>query len=276
MNSNYNYDWNQHGDQSLHSVHGEIHAGPHSIPAHSDNNFNGNDDSGAFVAAGTAGQQGFDVRSLGLTEQELHATGLFPSSVNVGRQLPLDQYKINYDPNPIVIRKQIPMEMPTYKQQVIVRYLRPPTPPSPGPLIIKEVRDPQPEPAPPLVIRTRAPREKTPPPIVIREAPPTMPHVDRNPQYVTRVVPSNPGQFSQNQNYAAFQQASFNQNPYNSFSGGNFQYGQVQQTVNNHSYGMQPSSWMTEVVSDNGATTTAPPELLDTVYRVFNNHLPRI
>lgn len=62
------------------------------------------------------------MRSLGLTEQELHATGLFPSSVNVGRQLPLDQYKINYDPNPIVIRKQIPMEMPTYKQQVIVRY----------------------------------------------------------------------------------------------------------------------------------------------------------
>lgn len=39
-----------------------------------------------------------------------------------GRQLPLDQYKINYDPNPIVIRKQIPMEMPTYRQQVIVRY----------------------------------------------------------------------------------------------------------------------------------------------------------
>jgi hypothetical protein len=27
----------------------------------------------------------------------------------------------------------------TYKQEVAVRYLRPPTPPPPGPLIIKEV-----------------------------------------------------------------------------------------------------------------------------------------
>jgi len=124
-------DWNQHqsGDTSLHSVHGEIHAGPHSIPAHADSSVDpsllagmNTDDSGAFVKAGTAGQQGFDVRSLGLSEQELQATGLHPSFLNTGRQLPLDQYKINYDPNPIVIRKQIPMEMPTYKQQVIVRY----------------------------------------------------------------------------------------------------------------------------------------------------------
>ena len=74
------------------------------------------------MAAGTAGQQGFDVRSLGLSEQELRETGLHPSFLNTGRQLPLDQYKINYDPNPIIIRKQIPVEMPTYKQQVIVRY----------------------------------------------------------------------------------------------------------------------------------------------------------
>jgi hypothetical protein len=28
----------------------------------------------------------------------------------------------------------------TYKQEVAVRYLRPPTPPPPGPLIIKEVK----------------------------------------------------------------------------------------------------------------------------------------
>lgn len=114
-----NLDWNSHPDQSLHSVHGQVHAGPHSIPTHSDN---GQEDSGAFVAAGTAGQQGFDVRTLGLTEQELQATGLHPSMIHQGRQLPLDQYKINYDPNPIIIRKQIPIEMPTYKQQVIVRY----------------------------------------------------------------------------------------------------------------------------------------------------------
>ena len=129
-------DWNQqqngqyvHGDTSLHSVHGQVHAGPHSIPAHTDGAIDPNllnnpstDETGAFVAAGTAGQQGFDVRSLGLSEQELRETGLHPSYLNMGRQLPLDQYKINYDPNPIIIRKQIPVEMPTYKQQVIVRY----------------------------------------------------------------------------------------------------------------------------------------------------------
>jgi hypothetical protein len=129
-------DWNQqqnghysNGDTSLHSVHGQIHAGPHSVPAHTDNgidpsllNGNNNDDTGAFVAAGTAGQQGFDVRTLGLSEQELKEIGLLPSSLHTGRQLPLDQYKINYDPNPIIIRKQIPIEVPTYKQQVIVRY----------------------------------------------------------------------------------------------------------------------------------------------------------
>ena len=114
-------DWQQ-GDTSLHSVQGQVHAGPHSIPAHSDNGQQFNDESGAFVSAGTAGQQGFDVRTLGLTEQELQATGLHPSLIGHGHQLPLDQYKINYDPNPIIIRKQIPIEMPTYKQQVIVRY----------------------------------------------------------------------------------------------------------------------------------------------------------
>ena len=136
-------DWNQpqdshyrNRDTSLHSVHGEIHAGPYSIPTHADNGVdpnllnsltsntvhNNNDDSGAFIAAGTAGQQGFDIRSLGLSEQELKEIGFHPSLTQSGRQLPLDQYKINYDPNPIVIRKQMPVEMPTYRQQVIVRY----------------------------------------------------------------------------------------------------------------------------------------------------------
>ena len=138
MSANYNYgkkarreerksveerclDWQQ-GERSLHSVQGQVHAGPHSVPAHSDSGHQLNDETGAFVSAGTAGQHGFDVRTLGLTEQELQATGLHPSLLGTGRQLPLDQYKINYDPNPIIIRKQIPMEMPTYKQQVIVRY----------------------------------------------------------------------------------------------------------------------------------------------------------
>ncbi|CAF2482099.1 unnamed protein product [Rotaria sp. Silwood2] len=347
MKSNYEYNWNQQqadlyssGDTSLHSVHGEIHAGPHSIPAHTDNgidpnllnnNNKNNDDSGAFVTAGTAGQQGFDVRTLGLSEQELKATGLHPSLTQNGRQLPLDQYKINYDPNPIIIRKQIPVEMPTYKQQVIVRYLRPPTPPSPGPLIIKEIREPQPAAAPPIVIRTRAPREKTPPPIVIREAPPNLPHIDTNPQYVTRVVRNNESSYSsppfrqqqqqqprqyqqyqqqqqqqqyqqQKQQYQQQQQQQYQQyqqypqqrqqyqqqqqpyQQYGSFDNAAVNYDQFNDIQIGNQYGsglnnfggQQQPKWITEVVSSNGTTSTAPPHILDDVYRALNNQLPRV
>jgi hypothetical protein len=292
MTTNYEYDWNQHqngqyshGDTSLHSVHGQIHAGPHSIPAHTDNgldpnllNKQNNNATGAFVSAGTAGQQGFDVRSLGLSEQELRETGLHPSFLNTGRQLPLDQYKINYDPNPIIIRKQIPVEMPTYKQQVIVRYLRPPTPPSPGPLIVKEVREPQPAAAPPLVIRTRAPRERTPPPIIIREAPPQLPQVDTNPQYVTRVVRhtessylSPPQQQQQYQHYESFGNGTVNYDQFNDLQTGN-PYGNGINPFGNQ----QEPNWVTEVVSDNGTTSAAPPHLLDHIYRAINNQLPRV
>jgi len=300
MTTKYEYDWNQHqnghylnGDTSLHSVHGQVHAGPHSIPAHADNGIdpsllNGrkNDDSGAFVAAGTAGQQGFDVRTLGLSEQELRDIGLHPSSIQTGRQLPLDQYKINYDPNPIIIRKQIPIEAPTYKQQVIVRYLRPPTPPSPGPLIIKEVREPQAAAAPPLVIRTRAPREKTPPPIIIREAPPHVPQIDTNPRYVTRVARHtessylSPHQQQQYQSYDSFGNGTVNYNQFNGiqntnpysnganpYSNGTNHYGEQQQ---------QQTAWVSEIVSNNGTTSAASAHFLDDVYRAINNQLPRV
>jgi len=291
MTTNYQYDWSQHqnGDTSLHSVHGQVHAGPHSIPAHTDTGIYPNvlnntniDDSGAFVAAGTAGQQGFDVNTLGLSEQELKQTGLHPSLMQNGRQLPLDQYKINYDPNPIIIRKQIPVEMPTYKQQVIVRYLRPPTPPSPGPLIIKEVREAQAAPAPPLVIRTRAPREKTPPPIVIREAPPPVPHVDTNPQYVTRVVRHTESSYSSPPQPQQQQQKQYQH--YESYGSGTINYDQFNAVQTRNQYtneinqfgDQQQQAWVTEIVSDNGATSAAPPHLLDHIYRAINNNLPRV
>ena len=61
------------------------------------------------------------------------------------------------------------------EQQVSVRFLRPPTPPPPGPLVIKQVREKQPPPQPPLVINERPPRSVTPPPLVLRERPPTPP-----------------------------------------------------------------------------------------------------
>lgn len=138
-----------------------------------------------------------------------------------------------------------------YFHAFLFELVRPPTPPSPGPLIVKEVREPQPAAAPPLVIRTRAPREKTPPPIVIREAPPQQPYVDRNPQYVTRVVRqgesssySSPPQ--QYQQYQSFDNGTINYDQFNDLQTGN----------------QQESAWVTEVVSGNGSTSAAPQHLL--------------
>ncbi len=147
--------------------------------------------------------------------------------------------------------------------------VRPPTPPSPGPLIVKEIREPQPAAAPPLVIRTRAPREKTPPPIIIREAPPHLPHVDTNPQYVTRVVrhtdssyssppqPPPPQQQQQYQHYESFGNGTINYDQFNGLQTGN------PYTNGKNQFGnQQETAWVTEVVSDNGTTSAAPPHLL--------------
>lgn len=71
-----------------------------------------------------------------------------------------------------------------------------------------------------------------------------MPHVDRNAHYVTRVV-------RHERTNADFQP----------------QFQRVEPNENN---------WFTELVSDNGATSAAPPHLLDDIYRAFNNHLPRM
>jgi len=99
-------------------------------------------------------------------------------------------YKINFDPNPQIIRKHA-NDAVTYKQEVAVRYLRPPTPPPPGPLIIKEVRNPALPAAPPIVIRQRPPRPATPPPLIIRERPP-QPPAQLAPKLVTKPLPPPP------------------------------------------------------------------------------------
>lgn len=41
-------------------------------------------------------------------------------------------------PPPVVLRKTLPNNQVTYQQNVLVRYLQPPTPPPPGPLIIRK------------------------------------------------------------------------------------------------------------------------------------------
>ncbi|CAF0774180.1 unnamed protein product [Rotaria sp. Silwood1] len=72
--------------------------------------------------------------------------------------------------NPQVIYKPNNQEV-VYKQNIMVRWLKPPTPPPPAPIIIREIRAPT-ETQPPIVCRQMPPCPPTPPPIIIREKPP--------------------------------------------------------------------------------------------------------
>lgn len=87
---------------------------------------------------------------------------------------PLSKYEINNDPNPEIIYKQPKQEI-EYMQELAIRYLRPPTPPAPGDIIIVQEENSHVPPAPPLIIRQQPARPVTPPPLIIREAPPTAP-----------------------------------------------------------------------------------------------------
>ncbi len=80
-----------------------------------------------------ANEQQVGGADAGIVQQYAGATG------QLAQQQGQNGYKINFDPNPQIIRKHAG-DAVTYKQEVAVRYLRPPTPPPPGPLIIKEVR----------------------------------------------------------------------------------------------------------------------------------------
>ena len=86
--------------------------------------------------------------------------------------IPIDQYRLNDDPNPEVIRKRL--DKVRYTQEMGVRYLNPPPPPKHGDLIIRERQSTMPL-APPLIVRQEGQRSSTPPPIIYREAPPCPP-----------------------------------------------------------------------------------------------------
>jgi hypothetical protein len=110
--------------------------------------------------------------------------------VNQQYRTDINQYQLNEDPNPEHIRRQN-NDRVTYRQDVAIRYLQPPTPPPPGPVIVREIRAPQLPQAPPLVIRQRPPVPSTPPPIVIRERPPVPPCVEPS-RVVNKYLPAPP------------------------------------------------------------------------------------
>ncbi len=89
-------------------------------------------------------------------------------------KIPLHKYPINDDPTPEIIKKKLNKQI-EYVQEMAVRYLRPPTPPQPGEIIIKQEANKQTPPAPPLIIRQQPARPSTPQPLIIRESPPKPP-----------------------------------------------------------------------------------------------------
>ena len=88
--------------------------------------------------------------------------------------IPISNYTINEDQEPEILKKKSQQKL-EYIQELAIRYLKPPSPPSPGEIIIQQEPNICPNPAPPLIIRQQPARPLTPEPLVIREAPPELP-----------------------------------------------------------------------------------------------------
>jgi len=88
--------------------------------------------------------------------------------------LNISEYRIHEDNNPQVIQKRYAGSV-EFVQELAIRYLRPPTPPAAGEIIISMEPNSAIGPAPPLIIRQVGGRASTPEPLVFREAPPQPP-----------------------------------------------------------------------------------------------------
>jgi hypothetical protein len=104
-------------------------------------------------------------RGIWLNKQEVNA---WRGDLNIS------EYKIYEDRNPQVIEKRYEQVF-EYVQELAIRYLRPPTPPTAGEIVITMEPNVATGPAPPLIIRQAAARAATPEPLVLREAPPQPP-----------------------------------------------------------------------------------------------------
>ncbi|CAF0896677.1 unnamed protein product [Adineta steineri] len=95
---------------------------------------------------------------------------------------------VHHDPNPEIISKPNPTHQVTYEQNISLRYLVPPTPPPPGPLIIREILPPRIPTPPPFIVKVPETIPQTPPPLILREAPPPPPpHQETT--FVTKMLP---------------------------------------------------------------------------------------
>ena len=89
-------------------------------------------------------------------------------------EIPISEYAINDDSNPELVKLKY-SGCADRVQELAIKYLKPPRPPTPGPVIIKQEANIPTAPAPPIIIRQLAPEPCNPPPVVIREKPPTPP-----------------------------------------------------------------------------------------------------
>jgi len=88
--------------------------------------------------------------------------------------IPINQYRLNEDPNPEVITK-VSGQPVEYNQEIQVRYLRPPTPAPHGDIIIKEQASTVLPQAPPLILRQVPSEPHQPETLIVREHPPAPP-----------------------------------------------------------------------------------------------------
>ncbi|CAF3874573.1 unnamed protein product [Rotaria magnacalcarata] len=101
--------------------------------------------------------------------------------------------EINCADNPPVKVVKPNTQNVVYRKEIRIRYLQPPTPPPPAPIIIREKRIPPIPPQSPLLIRERKPEARTPPPLTIRERPPTPP-APLEPYVIDKNIPPPPPQ----------------------------------------------------------------------------------
>jgi hypothetical protein len=112
------------------------------------------------------------------TESNIQNGSIYVAGSNsrLNPNIPLDQYNLQVDPNPIIIKKK-PEGRVTLTQNVSLKFLKPPTPEQPGDITIRQEPDIQEPPLPPLHIIQKPERNniETPEPLVYREKPPKPP-----------------------------------------------------------------------------------------------------
>jgi hypothetical protein len=91
-----------------------------------------------YVDTAIGGNTAYQQQSVLTEQQQPILVGQQQSILTEQQQRNLINMVETQQPPPIFLRKTLPNNLVTYKQNIAVRYLQPPTPPPPGPLIIRK------------------------------------------------------------------------------------------------------------------------------------------